>query len=220
MKDNWNILDTASHIFVDIDWVLVSSVWFYWKLIRDTMVELWATGLPDDNRFFVWSDHREYLLEYLPKSAYRDACVLLEQTIRNSKDHKPDLVPWAIDFLAKVKHEGKTLAAITSRSRPEIDWLFCHYPELKSKFQKSISRDDVDNMKPHPEPILNALEYYSVGKDDAIFIWDSMHDYHSANWAWVSFYWVCTWVMTSEEWKDIWVHHFCSIKDILFFCEK
>lgn len=48
--------------------------------------------------------------------------------------------------------------------------------ELAEFFDLIVSADDVTNHKPHPEPLLKALERFDASPDDAIYVGDSTHD--------------------------------------------
>ncbi|MBP6823597.1 MAG: HAD-IA family hydrolase [Acidobacteria bacterium] len=47
---------------------------------------------------------------------------------------------------------------------------------MAEPFDHIIAADDVANHKPHPEPILKALEHFGASPHEAIYIGDSTHD--------------------------------------------
>lgn len=80
-----------------------------------------------------------------------------------------------VETLEKLKEMGIRLAIVSTKKRDGIErgmkllgvtHLFEHY----------IGIDDVEHVKPHPEPILLALEKLGVSKEEAIMIGDNSHD--------------------------------------------
>ncbi len=47
---------------------------------------------------------------------------------------------------------------------------------LTSRFEEIVTPEDVVHPKPHPEPVLTALERLGVGPREALFVGDSPHD--------------------------------------------
>lgn len=77
--------------------------------------------------------------------------------------------------LRSLKENGFKIAAITTRSkRTSIKSLEVN--RIASYFDLVISREDVINPKPHPEPIIMALEYFNVSPKHAIMIGDTQVD--------------------------------------------
>ena len=68
-------------------------------------------------------------------------------------------------------------AIVTSKRRDQynIDMVeFDHY------FKTSVTANDTDNHKPHPDPLLKALKAIDIKAENALYIGDSPFDYHAA----------------------------------------
>ena len=207
------------YIFFDIDWVIVSSVPFYANLIKNTLLDLWAKNMPEDIISLVWMDSKETISYFFPKERYSEVYEKLEKALEDSKDHKPDLVPWSIETLKHIKEKNIKTAAVTSRSRVEINGLFSHYKELNKLFDYNISRTEVENIKPNPEPLYKALDFFNIKPHEAVFIWDSKHDFWAAKAANMQFYWVCTWVLNPKDWEKLNTNYLNDVSELIK-CEK
>ena len=70
---------------------------------------------------------------------------------------------------------GKTLGLVTSKMRGgALKGL--RLAGLEAAFDVVVGSDEVTNPKPHPEPVLLALERLGRRPTDAVFIGDSRHD--------------------------------------------
>jgi pyrophosphatase PpaX len=87
--------------------------------------------------------------------------------------------PGTTDALSCLKGEGKSLAVVTSRSRHTLDMYLKHL-KIYDFFEFSITPEDVDNPKPHPEPVENALRRLSAEADETLFVGDAIYDCKSA----------------------------------------
>ncbi|AWB26716.1 HAD family hydrolase [Halococcoides cellulosivorans] len=61
--------------------------------------------------------------------------------------------------------------------------------ELSDRVDAVVGRDTLDSQKPHPEPLLLAIDRLGVDPEDAIFVGDSASDEQTAHRAGVAFAW-------------------------------
>ena len=66
--------------------------------------------------------------------------------------------------------------AIVSTKRNDVIMKGLNLLDADGVFDVVIGLDDVTNTKPHPEPILLALEKLGVEKEEALMIGDNYHD--------------------------------------------
>lgn len=114
---------------------------------------------------------------YSDKEAQRIFDLALDPSIREVDKFKfpPDLVK-ILDNL----HKKYTLGIVTSRIRHGVNEIFNLQP-IKKYFDVVISFDDVDNYKPHPEPLEKAIFKLNLQPDEAIYIGDSDTDIVAAH---------------------------------------
>lgn len=82
------------------------------------------------------------------------------------------LIPNALELIIKSKEAGLKTALVTASGRELMNSVITRFPE--NSFDIAISRDDVVNSKPHPEPYLMAAERLKVKIDECLVLEDSM----------------------------------------------
>jgi len=80
-----------------------------------------------------------------------------------------------VSTLEQLKEQGIRLA-IVSTKRTETIERGLRVMGAEHLFEVKVSIDDVENVKPDPEPILLALKLLGVAKDEVIMIGDNSHD--------------------------------------------
>jgi len=70
---------------------------------------------------------------------------------------------------------GVPLGLVTSKRRQGVERGLRHV-DLEDCFAAIVAGDEVELAKPHPEPVLRALELLGVEPAAAIFVGDSPHD--------------------------------------------
>lgn len=83
-----------------------------------------------------------------------------------------DLIPNALELITKSKEAGLKTALVTASGRELMNSALTRFPE--NSFDIAISRDDVANSKPHPEPYLMAAERLKVKINECLVLEDSM----------------------------------------------
>src|SRR3989441_10619077 len=74
-----------------------------------------------------------------------------------------------------LKRRNKTLGLVTSKMRSGA-LRGLQVAGLEDAFHVIVGSDEVTHPKPHPEPVLKALEHLRASAHDAVFIGDSRHD--------------------------------------------
>jgi len=83
-----------------------------------------------------------------------------------------ELIPNALELITKSKETGLKTALVTASGRELMNSALTRFPE--NSFDIAISRDDVANSKPHPEPYLMAAERLKVKINECLVLEDSM----------------------------------------------
>lgn len=85
-------------------------------------------------------------------------------------------VDYLDDYFEKLAKEYN-LAIVTNNSKSSIEkFISIYYPNVKVY----ISGRDPKYLKPNPKPLIKALEYYNLKKEDAVFIGDGLIDMDAA----------------------------------------
>lgn len=80
-----------------------------------------------------------------------------------------------VETLEQLHTMGIKLAIVSTKSKDGLD-LGMNVLGVGHLFDVIIGNDDVTHVKPHPEPILLALQQLGVPKEQAIMIGDNSHD--------------------------------------------
>jgi len=93
-----------------------------------------------------------------------------------------DLLPCAgiLGVLDVLRGEGRTLGIVTAKRRETLALALRAVPDL-GDFDVVVTSDDTELFKPHPEPILRALEVLEAPAEDAAYIGDSPFDVRAGN---------------------------------------
>ncbi len=89
------------------------------------------------------------------------------------------LYPDALSILTELKQRNKKLALITTSIRANVHPLLVTH-NMHQLFDVAVYGDDVTQHKPHPEPLLKAIEKLGGSPEQAIMIGDSDKDLGAA----------------------------------------
>lgn len=91
------------------------------------------------------------------------------------------------EVLEALHTKGILLGVVTSRTTEEAKRGMEEKPHLKAMFKTFVGCDRVENVKPHKEPALLAVEELGLEPGDCLFIGDSINDLGSAHHAEIPF---------------------------------
>lgn len=77
--------------------------------------------------------------------------------------------------LERLRGEGRRLGIVTAKRRRTVELAFAILP-LEGYFDTVVTAEQTEHHKPHPEPVLTALERLGSRPDEAVFIGDSPFD--------------------------------------------
>ena len=77
--------------------------------------------------------------------------------------------------LERFKAEGRQLGIVTAKRRKTVDLAFAILP-LERYFDTVVTSEETEHHKPHPEPVLTALERLGSRPEQAAFVGDSPFD--------------------------------------------
>jgi HAD superfamily hydrolase (TIGR01549 family) len=200
---NVSLLHSKRLIIFDCDGVLINSFDANANFFNHCLEQ---GGYPplgkEDREKVVYMSTRQLMYELIPDPSEADRLFRISQ----NTDYTPFLkdVHALFDFdavLGKL-HEHFNLAVATNRGR-SLNRLF-EYFRLERWFSFRISTVDAEP-KPHPEMLLKCIEHFSVTKDQALYLGDSVSDRDASANAGIDY----VWVGSSEE------PHINSVKDLL-----
>lgn len=161
----------------DLDGTLIDSIELILRSYRHTIRahqgrqladDVWMSGLGTP----LWVQFRQFTDD----PAEIDAMVATYRAY-NLAHHDELVRPYdgVVDAVRGLARRGKTLALVTSKLRSgAIRGL--RVAGLEDAFTVIVGADDVTNPKPHPEPVLTALDRLGTRAAEAVFVGDSRHD--------------------------------------------
>ncbi len=89
-----------------------------------------------------------------------------------------------LPVVERLHAEGRRLGIVTANRRASVDLAFAVCP-LEHLFDVVVGSEDTARHKPHPDPILCALERLGAPASTAVYVRDSPFDVAAAKAAWV-----------------------------------
>jgi pyrophosphatase PpaX len=169
------LIDTVRAVLFDVDGTLLDTFDFIYGAFEHAFA---VHGVPPLTREQI-SDLMGGPLEevYATMAAEFDAKELSEthRTFQSNNLGLARLFPSTVEVLDALKAKGLKIAAVTTRSkRTSVRSLestgIAHY------FDLVISGEDVTRLKPDAEPILKALDHFSIERNCAIMVGDTHAD--------------------------------------------
>lgn len=90
------------------------------------------------------------------------------------------------ELLTQLQNSEIPMGIVTSKTRRQYDEDMALFG-ITSHFSHVICVEDTNNHKPHPEPMLKLLEISGIKASEALYIGDTINDYHCAHSAGVDF---------------------------------
>ena len=168
---------TFGTFLFDLDGTLIDSVELILRSYRHTLRthrgveppdELWLKGLG--------TPIRVQLRQWTDDPAEIDA-MAQTYTTYNLEHHDALVRPYdgIVSAVTRLRERGKRLGLVTSKVRSTA-LRGLRLAGIADAFDVIVGADEVVHPKPHPEPVLTALERLGVGREDAVFIGDARHD--------------------------------------------
>jgi pyrophosphatase PpaX len=105
----------------------------------------------------------------------------VDELVRVYREHNTPLhdeleaFPGVHALLARLRDEGRRLGIVTAKRRKTVQLAFDRL-RIGEFFDAVVTTDDTDLHKPHPEPVLHALELLDSEPADGAFVGDSPFD--------------------------------------------
>ena len=168
-----------STFLFDLDGTLIDSIDLILRSYRHTMqVHRANAPLPPDDVWMkglgtpLWVQFRHWTDD----EAEIEAMVATYRAY-NLTHHDALVKPYAgvVEEVVKLKQKGKRLGLVTSKLKDGA-MKGLRLAGLDQAFEIVIGAGDVTCPKPHPEPVLKALDLLGAPADETVFVGDSRHD--------------------------------------------
>ena len=163
----------------DLDGTIIDSIELILRSYRHTMElhrcnepqpgdDVWLAGLGTP----LWAQFGQI-------TADKEEIERMVETYRkyNLTHHDALVKPYegVVDEIRRIKGAGMRMGVVTSKLRDGA-MRGIRISGLDEVFDIVVGCDDVTHPKPHPEPVLKAVEELGVSKHETVFVGDSRHD--------------------------------------------
>ena len=164
-------------VLYDFDGTLADSTELIMRCYRHTMALHLGSAPPDEEWLSGFGTPLDTQIARFARSEAERVAMLESYRSYQNLHHDVLLRPFAgaTETVAELARRGVPLAIVTSRYRRgtlrgmELCGLLDYFPVV-------ITPEDVRHPKPHPEPVLRALDELGVGAEETVLIGDSPHD--------------------------------------------
>ncbi len=174
-------------IIFDIDGTITDTNPLFLRSISQTFREF--TGDQKPESFFVFTlgiPSPETLKALKIPPEVGKAFVARWQKLIQEGMREVQLFPGVREIIEELYQEGIKMALVTSKIRSEMSYQFNQFM-LNSFFETIICAEDAPRSKPHPDPLLLALNRLGVKNNESIFVGDSIYDLQAAKGALIPF---------------------------------
>lgn len=164
-------------VLYDFDGTLADSTELIMRSYRHTMAVHLGEVPPDEEWLSGFGMTLETQLGRFARSAAEAGAML--DTYRSFQREHHDVMlapfPGTLETVEELQRRGVGLAIVTSKHREatlrgmDLCGIVDHFPVI-------VTPEDVAQPKPHPQPVLCALERLGVRAGEAVFVGDSPHD--------------------------------------------
>ena len=164
-------------VLYDFDGTLADSTELIMRSYRHTMDTHLGQAPPDEEWLSGFGMTLETQIARFARST-AEAEAMLDTYRVFQREHHDGMVapfPGTLATLEALQRRGVGLAIVTSKHREatlrgmDLCGIVDHFPVI-------VTPEDVASPKPHPEPVLFALERLGVRAEEAVFVGDSPHD--------------------------------------------
>lgn len=166
---------TFTTILFDLDGTLLDSVPLILRCFCETHEKL---GLPYDEHTIRCEIGRPLTVQSVMFADERSAEFLDHYTHiyrAYQQEAGPRLFPGTIEMLEELRRHGYQLGLVTSKTTRGVE-IVLERTGLAGLFDHLVTANDCTEHKPHPQPILKALDAFRVLPKQALYVGDSSFD--------------------------------------------
>ena len=183
MHQTQAILFDLDGTLIDTTDLILQCFQFSWSTVcgfehsRETLIETFGTPLRDAmHRLLVSGKSKNVIRAAGAENSVVEDLIVAYRTF-NVLNHDALARPFegARKVLTELRKRGYSIAVVTSKGR-ELGLRGLKLSSLDDLLDSAIFLEDTDDHKPHPAPILAALQRLRTSSSSAVFVGDSRHD--------------------------------------------
>ena len=175
MINRKKIVNMIKAVFFDMDGTIADSEKIVWKVTRDFMQKRNIFVTHEEEKLLyglIWKESIRRILESRGLEYKQSIKNTLKERYVRHLGREVTAVPHIHDLLGRVRDNFKVGLATNSRHR-EVDIIFKKL-EFDSYFDIKLARDNVKNVKPHPEIYLKGAGIFGVDPSECVVFEDSI----------------------------------------------
>jgi len=173
-------LKQLRYLLFDVDGTLVDTIRLILDTFHDTLRILKMPALSDEEILSQIGRPLHLQMRDLDWMREGELFALYSRLYRKNHDRLAKSIPGVKEALASLEERGYRMGVVTSKrsfsTRSDLKFF-----ELDTFFEVMIAADNTSHHKPHPEPVLTALELLGASPAQATYIGDSPYDLRSAH---------------------------------------
>jgi len=174
-------------VFFDLDGTLVDT---FDSIVISFNEALKVLGSEPKERNFlmksIGAPHEVTLKKVVPDATQKEidkATIVFRKTREKITDKYTKILPGVFELLRNLKSKNIKTGIITTTAKPTTEHIL-KTSGLRDFIDILITRDDVKNLKPDPEPVIKAIENLNkinkINKDECIMVGDHPNDITAA----------------------------------------
>jgi HAD superfamily hydrolase (TIGR01509 family) len=162
-------------IFFDMDGTIADSEKIVWKVTRDFMQKRGIFITHEEEKLLyglIWKEFIRKILESRGLEYKQSIKNTLKERYVRTLSKEVVAMPYIYELLGLVKNNFKVGLATNSRTR-EVEIIF-NKLGFNGYFDIRLARDNVKNVKPHPEIYLKGADIFGVNPSECVVFEDSI----------------------------------------------
>ncbi len=171
-------------VLFDVDGTLADSVGLFYEMSLEVFRAAEIPPAPRERVYALMSEGSDNPWPELFPQDYPDVDGIVARVFSEQRDHwmrryYEDTEPHAggVELVERLAERGYQLGIVTSSGR---DLPFLERWGIRKRFEAVVGREDVEQRKPHPEPIERCLTALRLDARDAVYVGDSRIDIRAA----------------------------------------
>lgn len=163
------------YILFDLDGTLINSNDVIIKCLKETAKRYIKKDLSTEELDLILGKPLKEQISLIHNENVEEMIECYRKLYRQHRDDLTKEFEGIKEMLHTLKEKGYTMGIVTSKGTSGIEHALTKF-NMHKYFDVTVSADDVENHKPHPEPVLKALNALSGNIEEAILIGDSSSD--------------------------------------------
>jgi 2-phosphoglycolate phosphatase len=177
-------------VIFDLDGTLIDSAPIYYDIIDVIFKRLDIPSVPKrilleamKNGEFEWDLVLPADMKNRKKQLIEKARGIIDEIAPSMFHEQIKLIPGTADVLKAIAAEGLRLALVTSTLRDYMSIKLAPLDEagVKNLFEVVITADDVQNKKPHAEPLIMCSDRLGLAPGNCVYVGDTRVDINAGN---------------------------------------